>query len=82
MLSGARFVFVNRRGNQMKTSFFDDDGYAAWSKLHEQGEFVTPDAHRMEKPLDYTELQCLLNSIEWKNAQRYKRFSLPHRAAE
>lgn len=76
-LSGALYVFVNRRRTQMKILYFDGDGYAVWCKRLEQGQFVIPDADRVKKPLSYGELQCLLYGIEWQNARRYKRFSLP-----
>ena len=31
-LSGALFVFINRRRTQMKCLYFEDDGYCVWSK--------------------------------------------------
>ena len=76
-LSGEMFVFVNRKRTQMKILYFDGDGYALWCKRLEQGLFVIPDTDVTKKPLDYAELQCLLHGIDWQNARRYKRFSLP-----
>lgn len=75
-LSGAMFVFINRKKTQMKILYFDGDGYAVWCKRLEQGHFVIPDVDGIKKPLNYGELQCLLHGIEWHNARRYKRFSL------
>jgi len=80
-LSGAMFVFVNRKRTQMKILYFDGDGYAVWCKRLEQGHFVIPDAEGVKQPLNYGELNCLLYGIEWQNARRYKRFSLPERIA-
>jgi len=80
-LSGALYVFVNRRKTQMKILYFDGDGYAVWCKRLEQGQFVLPDATRVKTPLNYAELQCLLYGIEWQSARRYKRFSLPTQVA-
>lgn len=76
-LSGERFVFVNRKRTQMKILYFDGDGYALWCKRLEQGQFVIPDVSVNKKALSYGELQCLLYGIDWQNARRYKRFSLP-----
>jgi len=51
------------------------------SKRLEQGHFVIPDAEGVKQPLNCGELNCLLYGIEWQNARRYKRFSLPERIA-
>ena len=80
-LSGAMYVFVNRKKTQMKILYFDGDGYAVWCKRLEQGRFVIPDTDEVKKALTYGELQCLLYGIEWQNARRYKRFSLPYSKA-
>jgi transposase len=48
----------------------------------EQGQFVIPDSSVVKRALNYGELQCLLYGIDWQNARRYKRFSLPKRAVE
>jgi transposase len=76
-LSGAMFVFVNRKKTQMKILYFDGDGYAVWCKRLEQGMFAIPDTLSIKKPLSFGELQCLLYGIDWQNAKRFKRFSLP-----
>lgn len=76
-LSGEMFVFVNRKKTQMKILYFDGDGYAVWCKRLEQGLFVIPDTTSIKKPLSFGELQCLLYGIDWQNAKRFKRFSLP-----
>ena len=76
-LSGGMFVFVNRKRTQMKILYFDGDGYAVWCKRLEQGTFVIPNATSIKKPLSFGELQCLLYGIDWQNAKRFKRFSLP-----
>lgn len=78
-LSSEMFVFVNRKRTQMKILHFDGDGYALWCKRLEQGQFVIPDVSVNKKSLSYGELQCLLYGIDWQNARRYKRFSLPQR---
>jgi len=77
-LSGHLYCFVNRRRTQMKILCFDRNGYAIWSKRLEQGQFVSePVTGAIKHRLSFTELQCLLEGIELKNARHYKRFSLP-----
>ena len=76
-LDGNLYVFINKRKTQMKILFFDRNGYAIWSKRLEKGQFVfTPDSSG-KRCLSFTQLQCLLDGIEFNNTRRYKRFSLP-----
>ena len=76
-LSGHYFVFINRRGSQMKILYFDRSGYAIWSKRLEQGRFVTRPQRGKKQSLSFAELQCLLEGIEIRQARHYKRYSLP-----
>lgn len=81
-LSGHLFAFVNRRATQIKILGFDRTGYAIWSKRLEQGRFVVDHRHGAPKrALTMTELQCLLDGIELRDAHTYKRFVLPERGA-
>ena len=77
-LSGHYFVFINRRGSQMKILYFDRSGYAIWSKRLEQGRFVTRPQRGKKQSLSFAELQCLLEGIEIRQARQYKRYSLPN----
>jgi transposase len=38
-LTGALYVFVNRRRTMLKALYFDGDGYCIWSKRLERGQF-------------------------------------------
>lgn len=77
-LSGHLYAFVNRRRTQIKILGFDRTGYAIWSKRLERGHFVVDRQHATAKrALSVTELQCLLEGIELKNARQYTRYSLP-----
>ncbi len=63
-LSGHYFVFINRRGSQMKILYFDRSGYAIWSTRLEHGRFVTRAQGRIKQALSFAELHCLLEGIE------------------
>ena len=80
--SGSLYVFINRKGDQMKILFFDRNGYSIWGKRLEQGRFVTHDSSEKKATLSYTQLQCLLDGIEWRGAKQYKRFSRSQQRAE
>lgn len=41
-LSGSLFVFVNRRGNYLKSIYWDRTGYCLFSKRLERGRFYLP----------------------------------------
>jgi transposase len=40
LLSGALFIFLNRRKDHMKVLFWDNDGFVIWFKRLEKGTFV------------------------------------------
>jgi transposase len=40
LLSGALFIFLNRRKDQMKVLFWDKDGLVIWFKRLEKGSFM------------------------------------------
>jgi len=40
LLSGALFIFLNRRKDQMKVLFLDKDGLVIWFKRLEKGSFM------------------------------------------
>lgn len=40
LLTGAYFIFLNRKRDYMKVLYFDGDGLAIWSKRLEKGSFT------------------------------------------
>lgn len=74
-LSGRLFVFVNRRGTQIKVLYFDRSGFCVWAKRLERGRFVGDWASVRSQEMDWTALKLLLEGIEPRRVR--KRFSLP-----
>jgi transposase len=75
---GDLFLFINRRGDQVKLIYWDGDGLAIWMKRLERGTFQRPsranDGKQVE--MDATELSLLLSGIDLDSAKRRKRYAL------
>ena len=63
-LSGALFVFINRRGTQIKVLYFDRSGYCVWAKRLEAGRFLSDWSAVRSRAMDWTALKLLLEGIE------------------
>ena len=63
-MSGALFVFINRRATQMKVLYWDRTGYCVWAKRLERGRFVSDWARVTNREMDWTGLKLLLEGIE------------------
>ena len=72
--SGRLFVFVNRRGSQMKVLYFDRSGFCIWAKRLERGRFIGNWQDVSSREMDWTALKLLLEGIEPRRVR--KRFSL------
>ena len=80
-VNGDLYVFMNRRKTLMKIIYFDNNGYAIWSKRLEQGQFVTHRLSDQTHAIGMAELHCLIDGIDIRKSRKYKRFSLERRAA-
>ena len=77
--SGHLFVFLNRRGTQVKILYWDTSGYCIVAKRLAQGTFrLTKHAHEgaSHVVLDRAELTLLLEGFDVRSAVRRKRFTL------
>lgn len=71
LLSGAFFIFLNRRKDHMKVLFWDNDGLVIWFKRLEKGSFAWK--WGSESQIDRRTLFMLLEGITPKRLQaRYK----------
>ena len=62
-LSGALFVFVNRRRDRLKILVFEGDGFALYYKRLEKGHFRLPQTGKGCIALSRAELAMLLEGI-------------------
>ncbi len=73
-LSGHLFVFINRRGNYLKSLYWDRDGFCLWAKRLERGSFVSNWSRVGDRELDWMGLKLLLEGIEpARKRLRYRR---------
>jgi transposase len=84
-LSGAWFVFRNRRGDRLKILYFDRDGLAIWYKRLEQGRFQWPRVQPGSESsggsvgqatllIEASELQLILAGIDLNSVRHRKRY--------
>ena len=79
-LSGALFVFVNRRRRQMKCLYFAGDGYCIWAKRLERGRFEVRFAGEDKVAIDAVTLRLLVDGIA-ADSVRLKRYRGPESRA-
>ena len=73
-LSGELFVFINRRGTQIKVLYWDRTGFCLWAKRLERGSFVSNWEQFPTRPMDWTGLKLLLEGVEpARQRRRFKR---------
>lgn len=72
LLTGALFLFLNRRRNLIKILYWDGDGFAIWYKRLEQGTFS--DCFSAQGELSRQQFTMLLEGIVPRRLN--KRFSL------
>ena len=68
--SGQLFVFRGRRGDRVKTLWWDGDGLCLYAKRLEGGRFVWPQAREGVVALSAAQLSMLLEGIDWRRPRR------------
>jgi transposase len=72
--NGDLFVFVNRKRTQIKILYYSNGGYCLWGKRLEQGRFHDVVAASDKIGLNWAQLQCLIEGINWQKMKQNKRF--------
>lgn len=77
---GGLFIFLNRRRNQVKITYWDSDGIAIWTKRLEKNCFQRPlkSSDNKHVVIDPTELQAILTGIDLASIKRRKRYVAPN----
>ena len=81
-LDGGLYVFINRRGNQIRVLYFDRSGFCLWAKRLEAGRFIGDWRCVRNRAMDWTGLKLLLEGIEpGRRRKRYQLAPAPESAA-
>lgn len=75
LLSGAGFVFINKRRTHLKLLVWEGDGFSIYYKRLERGSFEHP-VGEGNFQISYEKLMLILQGIETKKIVKRKRFSL------
>ena len=71
-LDGSLYVFVSRRGAQMRVLYFDRSGFCVWGKRLESGRFIADWDRVRAGEMNWTQLKLLIEGIE--PARQRKRY--------
>jgi transposase len=63
-LDGSLYVFVSRRGAQMRVLYFDRSGFCVWGKRLESGKFISDWSRVHAGEMNWTQLKLLIEGIE------------------
>jgi len=78
-LSGAVFIFINRRRNKMKLLVWENSGFVLYYKQLEQGTFEVIQLKEGERScaITWSDLVLILEGVVLSSIKKKKRFSLP-----
>ena len=76
VLSGAVFIFINKKRNQVKLLLWEGDGLAMYYKRLEKGTYELPDYSDQKDSVSISsqELQLILQGISLKSVRKRKRY--------
>lgn len=74
--AGHLYLFASRRRDRVKILYWDQDGFAVWSKRLEEGTYAIPSSEAHARRIEMTpeELSALLSGIDLSTATRRKRY--------
>lgn len=76
-MSGALFIFKNKRGDRIKCVYWDETGFAMWYKLLQRGTFQFPNLQSYSSAgleIDAATMHMILDGIDLSSIRRRPRF--------
>lgn len=79
VLSGAVFIFINKKRNQVKLLLWEGDGLAMYYKRLEKGTYELPFYNDQDSNVQMStqELQLILQGISLQSIRKRKRYQHP-----
>jgi transposase len=76
VLSGAVFIFINKKHNQVKLLLWEGDGFAIYYKRLEKGTYEIPAVTKSNGEFSITQeaLQHILQGVSLKSIRKRKRY--------
>jgi transposase len=76
VLSGAVFIFINKKHNQVKLLLWEGDGFAIYYKRLEKGTYEIPAVTKSngEFSITHEALQHILQGVSLKSIRKRKRY--------
>jgi len=75
-LSGAVFIFVNRRKDRMKLLVWESGGFVLYYKLLEKGTFQLPKIQGDSASISWHQLVLILEGVVLESVKKRKRYTL------
>ena len=79
-MSGAVYVFLNRRGDRIKLLRWEPGGFVMYCKLLETGRFRIPNRKQLEHrkvAINYAQLAMLIEGLDFEKAKQNRRYLPP-----
>jgi transposase len=80
-LSGAMFIFLNKKHNQVKLLLWEGDGFGLYHKRLEKGTYELPGCSSDNASIELTsqQLQLILQGISLSSVRQRKRYQHTHK---
>ena len=75
-MSGAVFIFINRRRDKVKLLVWDESGFVIYYKSLEKGTFELPIMDGDSRQIAWSDLLLILEGVELKSVKRRPRYRL------
>lgn len=75
-MSGAVYIFLNRRRDRMKILVWESGGFVMYYKLLEKGTFQRPKLNGTSATISWHQLVLIMEGVELSSVKKRKRFEL------
>ena len=75
-MSGAVYIFLNRRRDRMKILVWESGGFVLYYKLLESGTFQLPKTQGNSASISWHQLVLIMEGVELSSVKKRKRFEL------